>query len=351
VDIENVLYRIVGGYYFITVDDTIYKIYSPKIKLKQKAHRLYLSILDDNKYDTSSWISKNVIDNLLKIYNIWDDKKEKQLEHSLKSLDNAKVELYLNYSNTITRDRLKKLIVSLNKQINDSINKKHHFDYLTLEYYSHSLKNQFLIMNTVYYENDEKVFGDNIYDMDSILLEKILYEIFSVSISLDDIKTLSHHECWRSYWDASKENIFDGSSINWTEEQRSLVNITRMIDSIREHTEPPSEEILKDFDALDGWILHQKDKNEKEKKKQQISDMVSAGKKDRMDEVFIVTNSREQAQEIFDLNDRQTKSNIVNMSKIANKKGSVKWAELPHIKRELDNKFNEMKSNKIKGKK
>jgi hypothetical protein len=349
VDLEEILYRIISGYYYITVNNSIYKIYSPKLNLKQKAHSLYLSILEDNKYDTSSWISKSVIDNLLKIYDIWDNKREDNLNHLVKSLENAKIELYLNFSKIKQRESIKNLIASINKQINENINKKHYFDCLTLEYYSSSLKNQYLLMHTVYTEKDEKVFGDSLDDVDTIFLEKIIYEIYHNSISMDDIKNLASNELWRSYWDSSKDSIFEGKPTDWTEEQRSLVNITKMMDAIREHHERPPEEVFGDFDALDGWILHQKQTAEKEKKKEQISSMVSGNKKERMDEVFVVTNSTQEAQEIFSLNDPTTRQNIKTMSKIVQEKGPVKWSELPHVKREIQNKFNEMKRDKIKG--
>ncbi len=348
-DLEEILYRIISGYYYITVNNSIYKIYSPKLNLKQKAHSLYLSILEDNKYDTSSWISKSVIDNLLKIYDIWDNKREDNLNHLVKSLENAKIELYLNFSKIKQRESIKNLIASINKQINENINKKHYFDCLTLEYYSSSLKNQYLLMHTVYTEKDEKIFGDSLDDVDTIFLEKIIYEIYHNSISMDDIKNLANNELWRSYWDSSKDSIFEGKPTDWTEEQRSLVNITKMMDAIREHHERPPEEVFGDFDALDGWILHQKQTAEKEKKKEQISSMVSGNKKERMDEVFVVTNSTQEAQEIFSLNDPTTRQNIKTMSKIVQEKGPVKWSELPHVKREIQNKFNEMKRDKIKG--
>ena len=348
-DLEEILYRIISGYYYITVNNSIYKIYSPKLNLKQKAHSLYLSILEDNKYDTSSWISKSVIDNLLKIYDIWDNKREDNLNHLVKSLENAKIELYLNFSKIKQRESIKSLIASINKQINENISKKHYFDCLTLEYYSSSLKNQYLLMHTVYTEKDEKIFGDSLDDVDTIFLEKIIYEIYHNSISMDDIKNLANNELWRSYWDSSKDSIFEGKPTDWTEEQRSLVNITKMMDAIREHHERPPEEVFSDFDALDGWILHQKQTAEKEKKKEQISNMVSGNKKERMDEVFVVTNSTQEAQEIFSLNDPTTRQNIKTMSKIVQEKGPVKWSELPHVKREIQNKFNEMKRDKIKG--
>lgn len=349
-DLEDILYRIISGYYYISVDNTTYKIYSPKLKLKQKAHSLYLSIMEDNKYDTSSWISKSVIDNLLKVYDIWDSNKESNLNHLVKSLENAKIELYLNFSKIKQKESIKKLIASINKQINENLNKKHYFDCLTLEYYSSSLKNQYLLMNTIYSENDTKIFGDSLDDIDTIFLEKIIYEIYHNSISMDDIKNLANSEIWRSYWDSCKDGIFEGKAIDWTEEQRSLVNITKMMDAIREHHERPPEEVFSDFDALDGWILHQKQTAEKEKKKEQISNTVGGNKKERMDEVFVVTNSKEEAREIFSLNDSTTIQNIKNMSKVVSEKGSVKWSELPHVKREIQNKFNEMQRDKIKGK-
>ena len=334
-DFENLLYRIINGYYNIYIGDTIYKIILPDINIKQNAHLVYLKTIDEYKYDTNYWIMDKGIQNLLNIYNIWNEDLEKLLKENLDNLDSTKIQLYQNYLNRNTRDLLKSSIASLNNTINDLYNKKHYFDYLTLEYYAQNVKNQYLITNMVYNVDNEKIFNYNTFDnIDSVFLDKILNEIHRNTIDTISIKKLARHDSWRSYWNISKDNVFGGTVKDWTDEQRSLVNFSKVLDSIREHTESPSEDIISDDDALDGWILHQNKKNEQEKTKQYLSDKYGLNKKNA-GEVFMITQDKEERKIINDLNDAQTKKDIAEMIKLSNEKGNVNWVDLPHVKRDI----------------
>lgn len=334
-DLENLLYRIINGYYTINIDKHIYKVVLPTVTIKQNAYDIYLTTIDEHKFDTSSWITEKSINNLLKIYDIWDEELEKQLEKLLEDLNTIKIQLYSNYLNSQVRTLLKDKINSTNSAINILYNKKHNFDYLTLEYYAQNVKNQYLITNMVYTVDNKKIFDYNNFDgINSGLLEKILVEIHQNNIDTSTIKKLARHDSWRSFWNISKENIFEGKIKDWTDEQRSLVNFSKVLDSIREHMEAPSEDIISDDDALDGWILYHNKKNETEKNKKYLSDKYGLDNKNA-GELFVITTDKEEAKAIMGLNDVQTKKDIKEMIKISNEKGSVNWSELPHVRRDL----------------
>ena len=334
-DFENLLYRIINGYYNIYIDDTIYKIILPNINIKQNAHALYLKTIDDHKYDTNSWITEQGIKNLLQIYNIWNDSLEKELDKLIISLDDSKIQLYKNYLNSSIRPFLKTQIAGISSSINELLCKKHYFDYLTLDYYAQNIKNQYLITNMIYTIDNEKIFNyDTFDDIDSIFLEKFLAEINKNSVDTLAIKKLARQDCWRSFWNISKENVFEGKIKDWTDEQRSLVNFSKVLDSIRESMDVPSEDIIADDDALDGWILYQNKKNEQEKNKKYLVDKYGLDKKNA-GEVFVITQDKHEKKAINDLNDVQTKKDINNMIKISNEKGDVNWVDLPHIRRDL----------------
>lgn len=347
-DTESIIYRIIAGYYCITIDNTQYKIVLPRLSLKDRAHRLYLSILDDNKFDTSSWVTPKVISNLLEKYDIWTSNKDDELTKLLESIDSTKIQLYLNFNNEQLKTEIKEILEQLNSQLNSIYTKKYYFDYLTLEYYAQNIKNQYLIINMIYNLDDTQVFNyNNFDDIDSVKLEKFLVEIHKNSLDTDTIKKIARHDIWKSFWNISKDNIFHGLVQDWTDEQRSLVSFSKVIDSIREHMEAPSEDVINDNDALDGWILYQNDKIEKEKKKKQISDRYDLENK-KGNEIFILTKDKEESRTIFGLNDNQTKKDIRTANKLVDEKGTVKETELPHIKRELNNRFNNMARERIK---
>lgn len=334
-DLENLLYRIINGYYTISIDKNIYKIVCPNIGIKQQAQNIYLQIIDEYKYDTDSWISNQQIQHLLSVYNVWNKDLENKLNSLGKDLEKLKIELYKNFNNSDIKNQIKELIKGINNNINDLYNKKHYFDYLTLEYYAQNIKNQYLITNMVYDTMDQKIFSeDNFENTDYLFLEKILYEIHKYTLDSITIKQIVRSDIWKSYWNVSKEKIFPGTVKDWTDEQRSLINFSKVLDSIREHMEAPTEEIMLDDDALDGWILYQNHKSETERKKKQISDKFGLDKK-KAGEVFLLTNNAEERQEIYGLNDTQTNRDIKEMIDVTKKEGKVNWTDLPHVKREI----------------
>lgn len=335
-DIEQLFYRIISGYYTISIDNTFYKVVMPDVALKQKAHSVYLSILDQYKYDVESWISESATSNLLRIYSIWDDQKEQDYKLLSNTIEALKIELYLKFSDINSRISTKKKIKELESTLSNSYAKKHYFDHLTLNFYATSLKNQYIIMNCIFDSDDKRVFSDNMDEIDTIFLEKILYEIHNETTDYNILKDLARSDMWKQYWDCLKENVFNKPSYQLTDDQRALINISKMYDSIREHHECPSEDVINDNYALDGWILYQRDKVAKEKKKDELDNRVGIKNK-RADEVFIMTGSKEETKNIYSLNDDISRFNIKQMKSIAKEKGSVQWKDLPHVKQQIQN--------------
>ena len=342
-DPEYSIYRIMSGYYHINIEDVIYKVVLPDIKLKQRAQELYFSILESNKFDTSSWLVPSFIDNILKANDIWDDKKEKQLEDLYKLLESTKINLFLKYTNLQNRKSIKKDIVSIKNGLSSFLEQKHSLNHLTLEDYALSIKNQFIIANTIYFE-DARVF-DDIENMNIKFLEKIIREINKKSLGLDDIKYLCKHQIWKSYWDVAKENTFPMPASSWTEEQRLLISLSKTYDNIREHTECPSDIIIDDDDALDGWMLYQRDKISKEQRKADIEGRLGLNKQNG-NEVFLMTSSQEEVKEILDLNSNETNADIREMIKVSNEKDGIPWVELPHVKRQIQQEIREKNKRK-----
>lgn len=333
-DTESILYRVLTGYYYIYIDNNKYKILLPNIHDKYLAHNAYLSIINDYKFE-EGWITEKNINRILEIYNIWNNSKEKYLNESKELLDKTKIQYFLNFNTSSIKEQIKKSIGNLNKTINNLYNEKYSLNYLTLENYAQNIKNQILVSSMIYDDHNSRVFDTNINNIDSDLLEKFIREIYNNSLGQESIKKLARHEIWRSYWGSNKDKIFNTAVVDWTDEQRSLVNFTRTLDSIREHLEAPEEDIINDDDALDGWMLYQHEKMLKEKKQKHISEKYGLNNKNGQ-EVFIMTDNKEEAREIFSLNDPNTMKEIKEMQQVVNQTdGWINWSELPHVKREL----------------
>lgn len=345
-DVETLIHRIVSGSYILNIDNNNYIIQSPDLELRSRARSIYNSIIEDNKFETDFWISDHQINTLLLFNGIWNDSMQKQLDDQIKLLEQSKIDLFLNYSNDKQRYQLKDNIISINSYINKLYEKKYAFNFLSLDFYAKTIENQFLVLNMVYYDNNEQVFDKDSEKIDSGLFSKLIEEIQKNSIDMTMMKTIVKSNQWRNYWTACKDNLIRQHLNKWTEEQITLVNLSKTYDSIREHPESPSEEIINDDDALDGWMIYQNNKIEKEKKKQKLEEKHGLNNK-KGDEIFILTDSVEETKEIFNLNDPTNKAKINQIKKLANTTDTeVKWAEIPFVKQELQQQYQTLSNRK-----
>ena len=79
----------------------------------------------------------------------------------------------------------------------------------------------------------------------------------STGLAITIIRGLARNHEWRTRWRASKETgtpIFPGASSDWDANKRNLVWWTDFYDAVMKHPECPSEDVLRDDEALQEWI-------------------------------------------------------------------------------------------------
>lgn len=330
-NIEYNLYRILNGFYYIEYDNTKYKVVYPSVELKYEAQQLYIDILEDHKYDTS-WYSDMQVDILLNQNGIWNKEKANYLDNQEKLLDSEKIALYQNFMNTQKRNSHKKTIQLINKIIIGLLTDKKSLDYLTLPFFAETVKYEYIIMNCILdTKTNRPIFRKNsLNNSDYKNIQDLSRSILSKQLTTPDLRSIAKSDLWRSYYTENK--LFDRPSIYQNDDQRHLVKLTQMYDSVKQHPEAPTEEIIEDDDALDGWFLHQKEKSKQEKTKNQVLDRIGGNSKiNKSGEVFVITNDQQEFRTINNLNDPKTKQDIAKTRQIAKQKGSVSWTDLDHV--------------------
>jgi hypothetical protein len=336
--IEYNLYRILNGFYYIEDNNINYKIIYPSIKLKYKAQELFIELIEDNKFDTS-WYSDIQISRILYENNIWNKDKEDFLTKQESLLDIEKIGLYQNFMNIKQRESHKKTIKIINRIINELTMEKKSLDYLTLNFFAETIKYEYIIMNCILnYKNNTKIFSKNsLNNSDYKTIQDLSKIILSKQLNTNDLRQIAKSDLWRSYY--SEQNLFDKPSIYQNDDQRHLIRLTQMYDSVKQHPEAPNEEVIMDDDALDGWFLHQKEKAKQEKTKNQVLDKIGGNSKiGKSGEVFVVTNDLTESRAINSLNDPKTQKDIARTQQIVKQKGSVSWTDLDHV---IQNKLRE----------
>ena len=337
INLEKLLYRIILGYYYIYIDNEKFKIVYPSINIKYEADILYDSIKEDNRF-VKNLLTISEMDALLKKENIWDENKEKDLKKAEIDLENSKVLLFQNFFNKDSAKQARGMISAVTKAIIETTTIKNTFKHLTIEDYCLGIKNEFIIMNSIYNAQNTLVFNNpDADDHEYKKLQVFIKEILEQNIIAKNLRDLAKSELWKSYNNSS--NI-DQQGLDITDDLRHLINLSKMYENVRQHPESPDDNIIADDDALDGWFIYQNRKVIQEKKKTSILSKVRGN--DNAGEVFILTNDKEETKEIIGLNDERTKKHIRGLSALVANGKSVDWCDVPYVQENLRAEMSEI---------
>lgn len=340
-DIETLTHRVLSGKQIFYHDNIGYEFRKPSLSLRMKADVLYAQTYEENLYE-NFWLAEDIDNLTIEIGLILRDHKS-YLAKLNKTLDSYKINLYQNFFDTKKRSRLILNINNLRTDINKQYQLGHSLDYLSLEYFCENLKNEYIITNSLYFINSEHlVFQEH---AQYSTFNTLMFYISSNIIDITTYKKIARSDYWRNYWSNNKHNIFDEPVKEWSEEQKTLANLSAMYDRIFEHPDSPNEDIINEDDALDGWMLVQKEENTRQKKEKGVDNILS-GKMKNASEVFLIAQDKTQAEDILSLNTDASMSIIKEkINAVMSSKGPVKDAELPDVK----NRIMEQIQNQIKG--
>lgn len=337
-DLELLLYRVFCGYLVFSVNGESYKLCGANLSLKYEAQILYNSIINDEKYN--DWIREDSLDSLLIYLNLWTKDTNMIVKDIEKKIDNNKADYYSNFKFSDKKKSIKKNLDNYRKQLHNILHQKEELYSNTLEGYANSIKNEFIITHTLY-KNDKLVFNNSRDENNYLLFNSVVSELNKHTINISDFKKLARSNIWRSYWNIKKNNVFD---TDLTDDQRTLIGISQMYDRVYEHPDCPSDEVIEDDDALDGWMIVQKRKTEKDKKQQQVDSLNPKLK--NAQEVFLFANNNDEAQEIVGLNNLEGLNRMKSKINHVNKFGLTEESQLPDVQIDLRNQLNQQRSRK-----
>lgn len=342
-----ILSRILSGKLIFSHKEYEFHLLYPSKELKYNADLYYQNIYDDYKFN--DWIKQDDVIEILRSYNLWSEDGDLKLFNLNKQIDNNKKELFKSFFNKSKQKQIRNQLNNLKKSYQKYYNIRHSLDHLTVEGFCENLKNQFLLSHSLYIKENLELIPykesiDHIYDLDSIA-----QEISKMQIDISTFRKLARSDIWRNYWSANKNYIFQQPSIDWTDEQRTLVIFSKMYDSARESTECPPDPVFDDDDMFDGWLLIQNEKHDKDK--QQNSEEKTLGKKlSNAQEMFVMAKTGTDATEVHEMNSSLSKNIIRERSAALSKSKELDASKLPDIAREINVKSQEAFKNKFRRK-
>lgn len=339
-EIDFYINRILCGYLIFFCNGERYELQYPSNQLKYEANIIYNNIINDEKY--GEWIREENIIRVLIMLGLWTSGTEKEIEKIEKKIENLKVDLYNNFMNKDMKNKIRNNLRSAEDHLSRILNIKNEFSSNTLEGYASSIKHEFIVCNTLQ-KNKKLVFNiDDVKNNSSYqYFNQLINEINQHNISIKTYKNIARSGIWRSYWNCNKDKILNKQVIDWTDEQRSLINITKMYDNIYEHPECPDDKVIEDDDVLEGWLIVQKRKVSKNKLQQNLDN--ANPKLKNAQEVFVFAHDQETTEEVLNLNSGEALHRMrEKFDYIKNTKAEqIEELSLPDVKREAINQTNQ----------
>jgi hypothetical protein len=338
VDKENIslyLSRILSGFYYFVYGDKRYKLIYPDMTIKYQAELFANEQYELNKFN--EWILDDDIIHYLVNAGLWDYTGDVMLKKLEVQIEDYKVDLFKNFLNPNRLKTIRKSLDTTKKRYDQMYSIRHYFDHLTARGYANIVKNQYIVSHSIFDDNDVLTFNLKEKKIDLNLLNNIIEFLANNTLDIKTFRKLARSDIWRNYWSANKDYLFDKPTINWTDEQRTLVVLTKMYDSAYESTECPPDNVFEDDDMFDGWMISQKRENEKIRSKNRTEKMFgNKGGLNKAQEVFLVANSKEQAEAIYNLNDSSSMNIINERNNVIQKSGKeIQEADLPDVQRNL----------------
>ena len=326
------LSRILSGFYYFVLNNNQYKLVYPDISVRYEAEIYADNERENNKF--GEWLSDQDILYYLIEYGMWTTNGDESLKTLEKQIEDQKVALYQSILNPPQTKNIRRYLEGFKKSYNKLYATRHSFDHLTLDGYIDNIKNQYLLAHSIYDINNNRIFND-IQNIDFNQLTQFSENISSYIIDIETFRTIARSDLWRNYWSANKDRLFDKPVVSWTDEQKTLVVLTKMYDSAYEHPDCPSDKIIEDDDMFDGWMIYQRRENEKTKEKNRANKILEGKNLGKAQEVFLMAKTNEEAQNIYNLNDSQSRNIIKEREKAIDHFGTIEHSKLPDVQRDL----------------
>lgn len=322
--------KLLSGVFFFRSENNLYKIVTPTAETRTLAEYLALEASEKLKFD--ELITSSKLKEELNRTGIWTFEQDKKLEASEEVVEELQLSIYRNFLNTKAKEALKKRLKAVRKTIAAARTKKTSLDAMTLEAYHGMVRDRVMVGLSIYDLNGKPCYSPiNFLKQDSFLLDQAYSCWLEEHIVYNYVRLLSKTNPWRTYWDTKIGSIFSRPDCDLNSFQRHMILYSNMYDNARKSHEPPTQEVMDDDDAFDGWLVSQRKEAEKDRQ-QKGADAITG---QRGGEVFIVAD-KEDKDRIYDLNTHSNRMALKNkIAEVKTSQGTIEEQNLTDVKREL----------------
>lgn len=297
---EYLINQIISGCTMCSFNDEPVLVFEASPKDKVVAHTIFLDEL--KKAELLGLSSEKEILHEMKLRGMWSDFLESELNKLPKAIEELKVELYQAYFQFQRRDNIKKSLDSLRAKEVKLLQQKESLSHVTIEGFAISCKNKHLICSGTKNIDGSDFFVNGYEHYSQNHLDAFMRDFLSKKVDQNVIRMLSQEEPWRTIWSSGKSEgaVFGIPSALLSQDQKLLLVWSKIYDNVYESSECPPDEVIADDDCLDGFLISQARKREKER--QSEHGYKPGDKFNKADEVFIFVENPEDAARVHSMN-------------------------------------------------
>lgn len=268
----------------------------------------------------------------------WSLENEEKMEEIKKNTENMKADYFNNFYNSETKKYIKKNLDKQEERLQDLHNKKYFFHDKTCEYLKRYSSSSYLLQKNAFLSNGKAAYLS--FPM------QLLYGKYTVAVSALNLnlRKIAKSEDWKFKWMSSKRYLFENKPSSFTDFQLSIISWSTYYDGIYQSYEKPSDEIIEDDIALDGWAIVERRKRKEEEKKRNAEKILPSNMKDA-GEIFIPARNAKQAEDIMSLNNAEAKAKIKSLRGDLEREGVVEESQLTSTRRDLQMQAIQMSKN------
>tara|TARA_R110000824_G_scaffold169785_7_gene346935 strand:- start:541 stop:1569 length:1029 start_codon:yes stop_codon:yes gene_type:complete len=299
---EYLVSQIVYGAKIIEFKDKTLIIQPPTIEQKYLSNRFFRKVYDEALL--SGVYTRNEMLEIMKEQEVWSDEHEKQIDINTTRIEDAKIKIYKSFFNPARREAAREELEEIKRRQYSLLEIKHGNNQNDCEGVATFARWNWIIENTTYNQDGTK------YDFSDYGISTILRRYNSSGLEIEQFRELARNDPWRSMWSIgqSPESLFNRRTSELSSDQQNIMSWSRLYDTIGESHESPSDKIIEDDDAIDGWLIQERRKREKESNKYKLDGYDD--KHGNADEVYIMASSQEEIDEVYDLNDPEGRMKV-----------------------------------------
>ncbi len=329
---EKLLNRIIQGRLRLRVGDLVLYIEEPSNDIIEESFDVYEDALE-KAYFAGCYVDREVLEVLVE-QDLWSPIDEKNAKEFEKNVEDLKVEAFQSFFQESKLRGIKRNIRMTERKRAECLLKKQQLDHLSCKGVASFSRNIWLVSKTC------KDVNGNLFDFNNVSIKRVMDLVAEAEISVEDMRYVARNAPWRQMWTGSRkrDSVFDKCAINLDKNQLALISFSQMYDNVYESPDQPPEEVINDDDALDGWFISERRKHEADKKQRAIDSKLSNSKIANSQEIMLMANNQEEANEIFDLNDgharnvvRQRQNQIQEQTKDG---GTLHFKDLHDVKQD-----------------